>query len=132
MRLQREYYFGQRPLFSENCHEVVFIGGTVTYYCLQMAAYMGFTEIYLLGVDCDFSGWTEGGIAYNPSIEEENTKFGYKQLESKDEIVDLESEQTEAYKSAKVYADSKGIKIFNATRGGKLGVFERVNFSELV
>ncbi len=34
--------------------------------------------------------------------------------------------------AAKNYADSHGIKILNATRGGKLEVFERVNFDEIV
>ena len=36
-----------------------------------------------------------------------------------------------AYKSAKKYADAHGIKIYNATRGGKLEVFERVDFDTL-
>ncbi len=37
----------------------------------------------------------------------------------------------EGYKSAGNYADIHGIKIYNATRGGKLEVFERVNFDSL-
>ena len=36
-----------------------------------------------------------------------------------------------AYKSAKKYADSHGIRIYNATRGGKLEVFERIDFDSL-
>ena len=36
-----------------------------------------------------------------------------------------------AYQSAKKYADAHGIKIYNATRGGNLEVFERVDFDSL-
>jgi len=36
-----------------------------------------------------------------------------------------------AFEKAKEYADGHGIKIYNATRGGKLEVFERVNFDDL-
>ncbi len=36
-----------------------------------------------------------------------------------------------AYTEAKRYADTHGIKIYNATRGGKLEVFERVDFDSL-
>jgi hypothetical protein len=38
---------------------------------------------------------------------------------------------TKAYQSAKAYADAHGIKVYNATRGGKLEVFERVDFDSL-
>jgi hypothetical protein len=36
-----------------------------------------------------------------------------------------------AYSAAKKFADENGIKIYNATRGGKLEVFERVDFDSL-
>ena len=32
----------------------------------------------------------------------------------------------------RTYAESNGIEILNATRGGKLEAFERVNFDELM
>ena len=41
--------------FSIDCSDKVYIGYTVTYIMIQMAAYMGFKEIYLLGMDHDFS-----------------------------------------------------------------------------
>ena len=36
-----------------------------------------------------------------------------------------------AYEKAKLYADEHGIKIYNATRGGRLEVFERVDFDSV-
>ena len=35
------------------------------------------------------------------------------------------------YDEARRYADKNGIKIYNATRGGKLESFVRVNFDEV-
>ena len=41
-------------------------------------------------------------------------------------------EVTLAYMSARNYAKEHGVKILNATRGGKLEVFPRVNFDKLM
>ncbi len=37
-----------------------------------------------------------------------------------------------AYMSLREYAKEHGIRVLNATRGGKLEVFERVNFDKLM
>ena len=126
--------------FSSNAQEVLYAGGSVTYFMLQLAVYMGFTEIYLLGVDCSYSVEqdAEGNIKiadvtnHNHIIEDEEKKyyplmhkrFGYSYFAS----IDL---QIWGYRAARRYADSHGIKIYNATRGGKLEVFERVSFDNL-
>ena len=41
--------------YSENLEKFVGMGYTVTYACLQFALYMGFKEIFLLGMDHNFS-----------------------------------------------------------------------------
>ena len=108
----------EMPLFSEDYSRMCYGGGTVTYSCIQLAVYMGFEEIYLLGVDFSYAGKSE----------EKYTHF-YEEGEltsvSRTESVQL------AYISAKKYADEHDIKIYNATRGGKLEVFERVDFDSL-
>src|SRR3546814_955758 len=38
------------PRFSTNAARLIWIGGTVTYVCLQLAFYMGFDEVYLVGM----------------------------------------------------------------------------------
>lgn len=102
--------------FSDN-GEFMYAGKTVTYVMLQLAVYMGFKKIYLLGVDCNY---VRGG---------QNNYFGSK---TEADYIDHETEKMlQAYKSAKQYADSHGIKIYNATRGGMLEVFERVDFDSL-
>ncbi len=108
--------------FSEEIEQKIYCGyggkGTVTYVCIQLAVYMGFTEIYLLGVDCNYVT----GSKNNHFYEEEN----------EDNKIYREDLMILAYEYAKEYADAHGIKIYNATRGGKLEVFERVDFDSLL
>ena len=48
--------FPKNPIgFSRDIASVVYSGQTVTYSMIQFAAYMGFKEIYLIGVDCNYS-----------------------------------------------------------------------------
>lgn len=100
--------------FSGNAYEIIYDGGSITYSMMQIAVYMGFDEIYLLGCDCDYSGERQHFIDYG--LPAENNP---------------ENNMLEAYRTAKKYADANGIKIYNATRGGKLEVFERRNFESI-
>lgn len=106
------------PSFSDDINRGFFWGKTITYdFALQFAVYLGFKEIYLLGVDCNY---VKGG---------ENNHFT---KSGKPDYYDhQEDKMIMAYQSAKRYADSHGIKIYNATRGGMLEVFERVEFDSL-
>lgn len=107
--------------FSEEICQKVYSGhadgGTITYVCLQLAIYMGFSEIYLLGVDCNYIM----GSRNNHFIADE----------VKDKGNHREDLMIKAYECAKKYAENHGIKIYNATRGGMLEVFERVDFDSL-
>lgn len=107
--------------FSEEIEQKIYGGygsyGTVTYVCIQLAAYMGFSEIYLLGVDCNYV------------MGSKNNHFIAEEIE--DNRDHREDAMIKAYEYAKKYTDSHGIKIYNATRGGMLEVFERVDFDSL-
>ena len=46
----------KRGTFSKNIMESLYSSGTVSYHLLQIAYYMGFTEVYLLGHDYNFKG----------------------------------------------------------------------------
>lgn len=113
---------GGMPLFSSRAERCIYVGITVTYSCIEMAAYMGFEEIYLLGVDFNYS---------NNLYDEKNHFPGY-QRDKKVRLNTVFPERMEmAYKGARQYAEANGIHIYNATRGGKLEVFERVEFDSL-
>lgn len=109
----------QLPDFSDDFARGTFCGKTITYDgALQLAVYMGFSEIYLLGVDCSIY----------PSLEKQHFIPNYCEKQP----VNLNVEYNmRAYKSARLYAENHGIKIYNATRGGELEVFERVNFDDI-
>ncbi len=102
--------------FSDDISLVVYDVSTVAYSLMQIAVYMGFEEIYLLGCDCNYSGEKQHFAEYG--VKANNAEITEKNL-----IV--------AFSAARKYADSHGIRIYNATRGGKLEVFERVNFDSL-
>lgn len=116
-----ENYFPGYPSFAIDIEKGVYGGRTIMYDMLQFAVYMGFSEIYLIGID--FS-WGENG---------KNTHFceGYSDGKREKFAMSYRPEIENAYYAAKRYADSHGIKIYNATRGGKLEVFERKNLDEV-
>ncbi len=104
--------------FSEDVSRITYVRGTITYACLQFAVYMGFSEIYLLGVDFSYDMKNNRGCHFYEQEEKDNNPM-------------IPEVVLNDYKSARSYADSHGIKIYNATRGGKLEVFERVDFDSL-
>ncbi len=114
-----EYCFDRLPKFTDNFSRKSYIGATVTYTCMQLAAYMGFEEIYLLGVDFSYANSTTENCYDHFHKEEKLSAVGY------------ERHVKLAYEAARKYADEHGIKIYNATRGGKLEVFDRVDFDTL-
>lgn len=116
-----ENYYPGYPTFSDDMTKGIYGGRTVMFSMLQIAVYMGFKEIYLLGVD--FS-WGEDGRDTHFCKDYMNDELVKDTMCNKDEV-------HHAYIAAKNYADSHGIKIYNATRGGYLEVFERVNFDEI-
>jgi hypothetical protein len=121
----------KEPKFSEDIVKGIYWGNTVVYTAIQIAVYMGIKEIYLIGVDHNFSKMIndQGEI-----IIDETTKdyFSEKYNSDKEDLyipnVDI---STRAFIAAKKYADKHNIKIYNATRGGKLEVLERVDFNQI-
>ncbi|MBY0145905.1 6-hydroxymethylpterin diphosphokinase MptE-like protein [Neobacillus niacini] len=134
----RSYYELEKnglPKFSNDVSKKLFQHGTVTYANIQLATYMGFKNIYLIGVDHNFgiSKQKDGSINFNKDLigYDHFDKNYYNSVEHKKEVPVNVYEMTEAYLSAKKNCDAKEVKIINATRGGKLEVFPRVNFDDL-
>ncbi len=99
---------------------------------IQLALYMGFKNIYLLGID------------HRAHKEMPTVRF-YDQKESvvdaltskKDELFIRETSWRcfvnllDEYRILRVFLESRGIKIYNATKGGILELFPRVDFDSL-
>ncbi len=124
--------------FSTDAAEITYTGCTVTFSCLQLAYYLGFRTIYLIGVDSDYA---------IPADAEQKKDYGTGVLDMKsddpnhfhpdyfgkgyrwhDPQVD---KMLEAYAEARRVADLNGRRIVNATVGGRLEVFEREAFSTI-
>lgn len=104
-----------RTRFSHDINALVYDGYTITYSIMQIACYMGFKQIVLIGVDCDYSGQKKHFTNYT---EADNGNAAYLMCES--------------YKVAEAYAKRHGISILNATRNARLDVFKRVNLDEFL
>lgn len=112
----------KRPNFTEDITKTIYWGATVAYSAMQIAAYMGFSEVYLLGMDFNYEDRKKGGQGVHFSEEyEKGIMFE----------VNYKREHELAYLSAKEYSNTHLTKFYNATRGGKLEIFERVDFDSL-
>jgi hypothetical protein len=95
---------------------------TVTAYEIRIALFMGFKEIYLIGVDNSFS---------KAKMHFYGTK-GFENAKSQQQLdLDIEGFNL-SYERVKKHAELYGAKIYNATRGGELDIFPRVNFDNIV
>lgn len=115
-------------LFSDDIAHGIYNSSTGMYTAVQIAAYMGFTEIYFIGVDHHFhiSQNNKGEIVVDNSVKD---YFSDKYNEDKASLYIPNTEKsTLTYVAMKFHCDKRGIRVFNATRGGRLEVFDRVDF----
>lgn len=119
-------------IFSDDISNYIGDSTTVAFTAAQIAVYMGYQRIYLLGVDHSFSTYQndKGELIYDFSVKD---YFSEEYNKDKNElyIPNLDA-STRAFIAMKDYCDAHGIKVCNATRGGKLEVFPRVDFDEII
>ncbi len=116
------------PYISEDCSDHFCLCFTVTFDAIQLAIYMGYSEIYLLGVDHSYSVTAD---AKGRIKKDESVRDYFEGLEKTAITAQNYEATTAAFEVARKYADEHGIVIKNATRGGKLEAFERVDFDTL-
>lgn len=119
--IYKPYEGKEYPAFSSVPDRYVVEGFSVTYAIMQWAAYMGFKELYLLGIDFDYGNAEMGYKHFISNYDGENEKVRAPRLDK----------CLKAYEKAEMYSRENGFRIYNATRGGKLEVFERVDFDSL-
>ncbi|PJZ86286.1 hypothetical protein CH366_09285 [Leptospira harrisiae] len=114
----------------------LFCGQTVIYICLQLALFMGFKKIYLLGIDFswnfDDADPDDEGFSI---LKSDSPHFvpNYFQKGEKQYLVTREHFEymVRILHFAKEILNDLGVEVFNATRGGKLEVFPRVSIDTL-
>ncbi len=123
------------PYFSKNIARNLGVGGSVTYICLQLAYFMGFKEVYMIGFDHNYKIPSEAKLETSTVILSESDDenhfskdyFG-KGYRWHDPKVDR---MNQGFLKARQEFESDGRQIFNATLGGHLEAFQRVNFDDL-
>lgn len=127
----RPYYSSRYPKFKVKPMRALEEGSTVTFYLLQLAVMMGFTDIYLLGVDFNYSTYKDhkGNIVHNDNVKD----YAFNDKATNYTVPDL-GRSYKAYCLAEDYCrqHNYNVRIYNATRGGKLEIFKRVDLDEVL
>lgn len=126
MHIRKDKYYD----FSEDVSKYAYDGCTVTYFSIQLAYYMGFNKIYLIGMDHNFPVMLDE----NDHIIEDKSVKMHCFDDSKHIVLNPSRviESTFAYRSAKKFLKLHGVEIYNATRGGRLEEFTRVDADEIL
>lgn len=126
---QKENY--EDFIFSDNAARELACANTGMYTAAQLAVYMGFSEIYLIGVDHHFqiSKNNKGEIIIDNAVKD---YFCDKYNEDKEDLyIPNVEKSTLTYLAMKKNCSQRGVEIYNATRGGRLDVFLRKDFEQL-
>ncbi len=135
--LHWQEFFPSRPGFGVNPLETFYWGSTITYTHLQFAFYLGIQEVFLLGVDFSFEvpkkekGDGEGENVLVSKGEVNHFHPEYRKPGEKWFVPNLHV-QEKSFEAAKEFYNASGRTIYNATRGGKLEIFPRIDFDSLV
>ena len=114
-------------LYSKDLIYGVYNLRTVVNFCINIAHYMGFKEIYLLGVDCNYSGAVQYFDGSKNILLQNNNG-----LLNMTRAVMLEQGMKNAYEYVKNEVEKEGVKIFNASRSSKLDVFKKVKLENIL
>lgn len=111
----------KRLRFSTDASRFIFDGHSVVHSIIQMAYFMGFSSVYLLGVDCGSSN----SSSYSKLLE---SRF------NKDYVNGTSDQMIEDFQSLAEEIESKGLDfhVHNAGRGGRLEVFPRVRLEDVL
>lgn len=103
--------------YSDDAYACVYDGYSVTMSLMQIAVYMGFKEIYLLGCDCNYKQKKTHFVEYG----HKDPKFAI-----------MGDKMIQAHYEFKKFAENCGVKVVNCTRGGMLEVYERKTLEEVL
>lgn len=121
-------YFSKRP------DKIIQAGGTVIFILLQLAYYMGFTTVVLLGVNHDYglSNTNANSVGFNKYDSLRRTHFTPNYYANGAEFhVDINAMEY-GYHIAKKVFDKSGRIIVNATPESKLEIFKRVKYDDVL
>ena len=122
------------PYFSTDISRRIWVGGTVSYINLQLAYYMGFKDIYLIGFDHNYIIPKSANVVGADIISTDDDPnhfhpdyFG----KGFSWHVPLTERMELCYLKAKYAFEQSEKKIINATSGGSLEIFPRIDYEKL-
>jgi tetratricopeptide (TPR) repeat protein len=122
---------GTTAPFLTSAGQSAWEGFTVTYMALQLAHFMGFSEVILIGVDHSFS--TQGppnALVESTGDDPNHFDSSYFGKGYRWQLPDMHN-STVAYRMASLFYQHSGARIADATVGGKLTVFAKIDYREL-
>lgn len=121
--------------FSKDVSKGICVASTVAYTAFQLAYYMGFKRIYLIGFDQSYkvSLDKEGKKVINNKVSKDYFSDKYKNEKTDDLQLPNLYQMNKDFISVDCYIKNGDIdlEVYNATRGGMLEVFPRVDLDEL-
>lgn len=119
------------PTFARDIRKRMWEGATVTYMALQTAFYIGFQQVILIGVDHSFA--TRGKpnqTVVSQGDDPNHFNAGYFGKGFRWQLPDLDTSER-AYTMAREAYRSAGREVLDATIGGKLQVFPKIDYQTL-
>lgn len=113
------YFCDFFPKISKDFSTCTYDFNSVIFMAIQFAIYTGVNEIYLLGVDCNYNKKNIYAVDHG--------------IRHKKQYMNNVGEQMiKNYQKMKMFCDKNNVKIYNASRGGDLEVFNRVNLENII
>jgi len=125
--------FDRKQHFGTNAFDEIYNGFSIVYTQIQLAMFMGASEIALIGVDFSFSTSAENRKDNELVGNGEVNHFlpNYRKVGERWNLPHLDRQRL-AFALAEEQARAVGVKIYNCTEGSKLDVFERKPFAEFL
>jgi hypothetical protein len=119
------------PRFSTDARGRLWEGGTVTNIALQLAYHMGFEQVILIGVDHTYSAQGKPNTTVvSQGEDKDHFHAGYFGKGFRWQLPDLETSE-QGYLLARKAYESSGRRVIDATIGGKLKIFPKVEYGSL-
>lgn len=120
------------PLFSDDCLRKIGVGGSVTFMCLQLAYYMGFDEVYMIGFDHNYAKLEKNDSSIIVTEENDENHFTPNYYNKGERWHDPNVDRMEkGFNVARNHFSKNNRKVLNATYKGHLDVFERIDFDKI-
>ncbi len=119
------------PGFTTDARKRIWEGATVTNVALQLAYFMGFDQVILIGVDHNYSAQGKPNTTVvSQGADADHFHAGYFGKGFRWQLPDLDTSER-GYLMARQEFQKAGRQVLDATLGGKLTIFPKVEFASL-